>query len=192
MQRKVRCTGCGAVILLTPDDDAPDGMTVSIPQQSGKRTNPFESAENRYRLMVYSGAAIALLLIVLGLWWYFSAPTDRGAIEGDVTFDGHPVDKGYVVFVSLNPSTPVSTRADIKDGHYKVAADKGPVIGLNRVEVYAQHGTGRQIAKNDGTGEMVDEYVDLPVHASYNTQSTITVDISRGNNTKDLPVFSRK
>src|SRR5213595_1763456 len=64
-QRKVRCTGCGMVILLTPDDDSPTGMTISVPEKGG-HAGPHQQ---RLRRHVLIGVLVAILaLLGFGIW----------------------------------------------------------------------------------------------------------------------------
>jgi hypothetical protein len=189
--RKVRCTGCGIVIVLTPDEDSPIGMTVSVPQQSGKAKDESKADLARQRNMLIGGAVVAGLILVLGAWWLFSGPSDRGTVEGEVTVDGAPLEKGTIRFSSLDQTKPLSATGEIKQGHYRLPASQGPMIGPNRVEIHGERNTGKQVLKPNGTpGEMIEEIVEA-VAAKYNTKSELKFDVRLGTNTKDFPVTSR-
>ena len=162
-QRKVRCTGCGVVILLTPDEDAPDGMTTSIPQQTPKaKTGAASLGLNNWLIL---GGAAAALLLVLGLWYALSGPGDRGAIEGEVLLDDLPMDSGTIVFMSIGAPKDTNVEIPIKLGHYKASASEGPAIGNNKVMI---RGEGSQA-----------------VAAKYNLQSDMFILITPGSNTPE-------
>jgi DNA-directed RNA polymerase subunit RPC12/RpoP len=169
-QRKVRCTGCGVVILLTPDPDAEDGMTVSIPQQlpkpkqdPGQPVNPWLAA---------GIIAAALIVIGGGLWWYFHVPVDRGAIEGQVSLDNAPLRRGQIRFVPLdgNPKAYTVSIA-IVEGRYSASASTGPFLGKNRWEI-----TGNE---NERVAER------------FNVKSNKEIAIKSGDNQHDFDVASK-
>ena len=117
--------------------------------------------------------------------------TNRGAISGHVTLDGRPVEKGSILFTPIEGTRGVVTGGQIKDGLYRLAAAKGPVVGQNRVEIRAVRMTGKRIPKGlGGTGEMVDEQVEA-VAPRFNLQSTLKFEVKPGENTSDFEVASQ-
>src|SRR5476651_1044329 len=59
--RKVRCTGCGIVILVEPDPANPLGLTSSIPEQPDKTKRRIQAEQARNRtILVGSLVAIAI------------------------------------------------------------------------------------------------------------------------------------
>jgi hypothetical protein len=65
-EKKVRCTGCRSVILLTPDDESPDGMLVSVPKKTEK---PKEMSVATKRWLLMAALGIILLIIAAGIWF---------------------------------------------------------------------------------------------------------------------------
>src|SRR6266516_4201846 len=80
-ERKVRCTGCRIVILLTPDPDEPDGMTVSFPKKSDKRKG---MSDSRKRVLLLIALVIMAVIVGVGLWYTLSGPQDRWPVSGEV------------------------------------------------------------------------------------------------------------
>ena len=74
----------------------------------------------------------------------------RGAVKGTVTVNGEPLKAGDIAFVGASAGGP-SAGASIADGHYQIAADKGPVAGEYLVQIRAFRGTGKKTW--DGMGE---------------------------------------
>jgi hypothetical protein len=53
-------------------------------------------------------------------------PQGRVPIRGEVTFDGKPLEKGDILFVSVAGSTPIiSTGSPIKEGKFSLPAEHG-------------------------------------------------------------------
>jgi DNA-directed RNA polymerase subunit RPC12/RpoP len=168
-QKKVRCTGCGVVILLTPDEDATDGMTVSIPDQVPKKKA--EDGGVNIWVMVGVGAGV-LLVIIIGLWWMFSGPAERGAIEGEVTLDNQPLLGGVITFESMEATKIVIVEIPIdRAGRYSIGASQGPWLGKNKV-----------LIRSDG-GQMVPP--------KYNIESKVIFEVQPGSNTKKWDLRSR-
>jgi DNA-directed RNA polymerase subunit RPC12/RpoP len=186
--RKVRCTECGIVILLTPDEDSPTGVVASVPEQPDKTVRKSKAAMARQRNMLLGGLGVLALLAALGLWWMLSGPSDRGAVEGEVLLNGTPLDKGTILFKSFDPANQVTTSAPIIDGRYKIAASKGPAVGMNLVEIRGERKTGRLIANPKGDpGEMIDEVVEA-VAAHFHSPTKLQFEVKRGSNTADFTV----
>jgi hypothetical protein len=66
--KKVRCSGCGTVILLTPDPANPSDVKISFPKKSDKKN---EGSETRKRILLYSAFGAACLFLAFALWWTF-------------------------------------------------------------------------------------------------------------------------
>src|SRR5712692_6481239 len=92
--KKVRCMECGIVILLTPDEDSPIGFTTSVPEKPDKTTSRSKEELARQRFLLLGGVAVLAVVLALGLWWLFSGPSDRAAIEGEVSLDSGPLERG--------------------------------------------------------------------------------------------------
>ena len=130
-ERKVRCTGCGIVIVLTPDDDSPTGMSISVPQKGGK---PRLSSRGRRNILI--GVLVAILaLLGFAIWYSTGGPTDRGAIDGYVNLDDGTLEKGQITFIPIDGTKGVTASAPIVRGRYSLSAADGPAIGINRWEI---------------------------------------------------------
>jgi len=100
----------------------------------------------------------------------------RLAVTGTVTLDGTPLKEGYIQFRPL-PGTPGPTAgAEIVDGRFSIAEEKGTFAGTFRVEITAMRDTGGTVM-DDMTGK------NLPAHeqylpAQYNSQSELTAEVT--------------
>jgi len=110
------------------------------------------------------------------------------SIYGKVTLDNEPVASGSIVFLpSSGPGKKAA--AAIENGLYSIAAaDKLPP-GSYRVEISWRKPTGRQIPSAD-PGIMTDERREA-VPARYNTESTLTADITTGDVEKNFELVSK-
>jgi hypothetical protein len=98
-------------------------------------------------------------------------------VWGDVTYDGKPVQKGTVDFLSTDGSAPA--QAQIEAGHYDLPAPSGPVAEKTyRVEISAMAKTGKSLVNVMGDGEPTMEPLYNTIPPRYNTQSTLTATIS--------------
>lgn len=167
--KKVRCTGCGIVLIVEPDPDNDDGVIATVAKRTPK---PKQGAGASNQMLLFAGAALVLLLLMFGLWWFYGGPSDRAAIEGNITLDDVLLEGGTITFKPMDDSSkeivtgPINAR-----GHYSFSASRGPAIGRNRVEIYG--GDNKTVA------------------AAYNTASTLVFDVQKGANTKDFSVKSR-
>ncbi len=183
--RKVRCTGCGIVIVVSPDEDSPNGVSATIPQQSSK-----EKSRSRQELApqrnILIGILIAVVLVMgIGLWWTFSPPSDRGAVDGKVTLDGQLLEKGEIVFHPIEGTKGPMTMIPIVNGRYEVGYAKGPGIGRHKIEIHCWEKTGKM--KLGPKGEQVDDEKDV-VAAKFNVKSDLTFEVGRGAQSKDWAV----
>lgn len=108
---------------------------------------------------------------------------ERATIQGQVTFDGEPVESGSIQFVP-EPGVvgkPVATQ--ISQGKYELPADKGPAVGKNKVIIQAMKKTGKQV--KDIMGEMVEQQKEF-IPSIYNEESELFVEIKPGSNTEDF------
>ncbi len=112
---------------------------------------------------------------------------DRGAVTGTVSFEGKPIDQGSILFVPVAGKAGSSSGAAITDGKFQIPKEKGPVVGMNRVEVHWPRKTGRkkEVGSPAPPGTMIDE-VEEAIPATFNTKSTLEQRIERGNNPVDL------
>src|SRR4051812_27556286 len=85
-EKKVRCTGCRIVILLTPDQDEPDGVRISYPKKTDKPKGMKESTKRYLMIAALAGMAI---VVAIGLWYTLSGPKTHATVEGVVTLDNN-------------------------------------------------------------------------------------------------------
>jgi hypothetical protein len=168
-ERKVRCTGCRIVILLTPDPDEPDGMRVSIPKKSDK-SKDMPASHKRTLLIV--ALVIMALVVAVGLWLTLRGPQERWPISGEVALDGAPLEKGTIEFVTDGAKKEINASAPIVRGRYELRASQGPGLGKNKVKI-----TG-------GDGIMV--------HPRFSSDKTpLGADIGATNNSQNFDVTSK-
>ena len=65
----------------------------------------------------------------------FLSTTTRAAVKGKVTLEGKPMRWGMVAFVPATGHQPLAW-AMVSNGQFSLAANRGPVVGANRVLVY--------------------------------------------------------
>ena len=130
--------------------------------------------------------AIGLVALLVGC-----GREPRVPLDGTVTLNGRPLEKGYIHFSPLAGTDGPSAGANIVDGKFTVPGHGGPFAGKFRVEITAADLTGRKVPNRSGTA-MVDEYVQaLP--ARYNTESQLQADITaHGPNRFDFALSSGK
>ena len=133
-QKKVRCSGCGTVILVSPHPTNPAEVITSIPN---RRARPNTMSDTKRRNILMAIVAGLILIMAIGIWWTSSGGSSpRAAVEGDVTLDAAPLMKGWIVFSPLDKSkgaTDVKVR--IERGSYKARAGSGPFVGPNKVQI---------------------------------------------------------
>ena len=102
----------------------------------------------------------------------------RQAIEGTVTLDGQPLEQGYI---RLNPksgtSSPVAG-AQIENGSYSIAPERGVFAGSFLVEITSMRLSGRKLADPE-TGKAYAEKVQV-LPARYNKASELNIEVVEG------------
>lgn len=107
-----------------------------------------------------------------------------GTLKGSITIDGQPVDGGIVRFVPVNgESQPADSRVDA--GTYSVTMP----VGEKKIEVFwAKSLTG---AKAVDTASQGSEQIVQMIPAKYNTQTTLTHTIEKGEHVQDFVLTSK-
>jgi len=123
----------------------------------------------------------------LGTLWLMAAAAGCGSqrveIDGTVTVDGRPLDRGYISLRPMAGTGGPTAGSEVTDGKFRIAAKEGTHAGKFRVEITASRKTGRQVPDDLGGG-MADVYEQyLP--ARYNAQSELTAEI-RANERNEL------
>ena len=130
---------------------------------------------------------LAVVCVVVGC----GSDTGQVSIRGAVSYDGHPIDAGTIVFTPMEVTKGPSTGGRIKDGRYDVPADKGPVVGGHyRVEITALRKTGKTMANTSAEGPLTVELSEQFVPDRYNTHSTLRVVVTAGANTANFSLNS--
>ncbi len=104
--------------------------------------------------------------------------TRRQRFEGTVTFDGRPIEKGYIRLIPQQGTPGPTAGANIENGRFAIAAEDGPFAGTFRVEITAIR-AGKRKAFDPETNQMTavpQQYIP----AKYNLQSELTATIVDG------------
>jgi hypothetical protein len=114
----------------------------------------------------------------------------RLAVTGTVTLDGVPLEEGYIQFRPL-PGTPGPTAgAEIVNGRFSIAKEKGTFAGTFRVEITATRKTDQKVM-DDFSGKLADVHEQF-VPARYNSQTELTAQVTRqGPNRFEFPLSNR-
>ena len=99
----------------------------------------------------------------------------RQSIEGTVTLDGKPMEKGQVNFMPLPGTQGPTAGSEIKDGKFTIAAKGGTFAGKFRVEITASRPSGKKVP-DQFSGEMVDAYEQF-IPERYNRQSELEAEV---------------
>jgi len=129
-----------------------------------------------------------LLLLAIGCG---KSGSNRSAISGNVTLDGKPIEHGSILFTPIEGTKGTVAGGPIEGGQYRLANDKGPAIGQNRVEIHAMRQTGKMVQKPLAPrGEMIEESVEA-IPPRFNSASTLKTQIQPGENTANFDVVSK-
>jgi hypothetical protein len=130
---------------------------------------------------VNSNGLVLLLLVgalVLGCGGGAAAP-ERGKLEGTVSVNGKPVNKGLIRFMALDPSG-LNVVAEVSEGKFSVPATEGPTKGNYRVEFSVPSDTKKRIPNDDIPGQFIEEAPEtLP--AKYHRDSAIVQEYDPAN-----------
>ena len=128
-----------------------------------------------------------LLCLFLGLFCAILATGCSGdgrlAVHGTVTLDGEPVSGGNILFLPVGEGGTKGAE-DIIAGKYAIPPERGLLPGKYRVEIRWAKSTGKQIPSGD-PGMMMEERLEA-VPAKYNEASTLTAEITAGENKHDF------
>jgi hypothetical protein len=127
--KKIRCSGCRTLILLTPDPTNPSNVAVSFPRTKAKQSG---MTETHKRIILYSAFGAMCLFLAYALW-SGRTPPNRAAVEGKVTIDGVAMNSGTIRFDSFDGK--FSASGEITRGTYSISAAKGPWLGMNKVKI---------------------------------------------------------
>lgn len=120
---------------------------------------------------LYGLLCIATLSSVLGC-----GHGGRVAVEGTVTLNEKPLEKGQIQFYPLPGTASPSVGADITGGKFVIAPSDGPFVGNFRVQISQVGLTGRKIL-DPRSNSVIDEYTQI-LPARYNKQSELKAEVS--------------
>ncbi len=105
---------------------------------------------------------------------------DRCAVDGSVTFDGQPVDRGTIEFSPTAADQPSASGAVVQDGEYSIPRRTGLAPGKYRVRIYSP--TPAPARQGPDVPPPVER-----IPANYNTKTELTVEVTpSGPNTFDF------
>ncbi|MDA1052090.1 MAG: hypothetical protein O3C40_16620 [Planctomycetota bacterium] len=112
----------------------------------------------------------------------------RVAVDGQVTFRGQAVEKGSIVFIPTGETQGPKTGTVIEAGRYRLAKDRGPVIGKLRVEVRAEQELDYDITEPTETVKHIGEPMPRSeIPPEFNDRSTLFIETTPdGDNSFDF------
>jgi hypothetical protein len=115
----------------------------------------------------------------------------RMPVEGTVTLDGQPLEKGAIRLIPLSGTKGPTAGADIVDGKFVIVPAGGPFVGKFQVQISAVRFTGQKVL-DPRSNAMIDEYAQyLP--ARYNSESKLQKEVtSSGPNQFEFALTSDK
>ncbi len=136
-----------------------------------------------------SWAAWGLSLIAFGMC--LGCGSSLAIIQGNVTFDGQPIENGLIVFEPSDGIGPVAG-GTIQNGKYKLGTEESVTPGNKIVRIRAMRATGKKVKAGPPAPDdaMVDE-IQQYIPATYHEQSTLTAQVVAGNNTQDFDLRSQ-
>jgi len=133
----------------------------------------------------------AMGLFVASLGMCLGCGSNLATVEGNVTFDGQPVEQGSIVF---EPADGVGQVAGgtIQNGKYRLASEAGVAPGKMIVRISAVKTTGQKVKAGPPAPPetMVDE-VSQYIPAIYNEKSTLAIQVAAGNVIQDFELVSQ-
>jgi hypothetical protein len=133
--------------------------------------------------------SLAALLAVAGLLvtWVstrgLSAGPQRASLEGQVSFDGKPLEDGVIVLVPAGDTKGPTAGGRLSGGRFRIDAAAGPVVGRYRVEIKATRKTGRMVKPRIVVAHRTEvEETEQFIPSRYNAASELEVDIKPGRN----------
>lgn len=116
------------------------------------------------------GAAAALLMAAAG------CGGGTVSVEGDVTFDGQPVQNGTIGFMPTGEGKKIA--GQVVAGKYLIPAEFGPTPGAYKVEIHWRKPTGKKYKSDAGEFDVTEE--GLP--DKYHDKTELTADVKSGKN----------
>ena len=142
----------------TPNTNVGDAIWANPGQDIECVPGP-EQAPPRLPLRVAMNCRLQHLLLAVCCLTLLTACGDsrRGSIEGTVTLDGRPLEKGYICFRPQLGTLGPTAGAEILDGRLSILAEGGTFGGTFRVEITASRKTGQKVVDHL-SGRLIDAY----------------------------------
>ncbi|AMV40528.1 hypothetical protein [Planctomyces sp. SH-PL62] len=102
----------------------------------------------------------------------------REPVEGVVTLDGEPLEKGLITFTPAAGGELVVSGL-IVDGTFALPREEGPGLGPHRVDVWSKKATGKTLKDADDPENLVEERVEV-IPARYNLKSELRAEVVQG------------
>jgi len=113
-------------------------------------------------------------LAILSLGCEAGNPDGRIPLSGSVSWEGTPVEKGYILFVSTSGGK--SSGGQIVDGSFELVEKKGVPRGKYKVKITANRPSGKKVPDSDFPDELIDE-IEQYIPKRYNDQSDLTLEV---------------
>jgi hypothetical protein len=135
-----------------------------------------------------SCTSLGLAAMVLG--FSLGCGSNFATIEGNVTFDGQPVEQGAIVFEPTDRQGAVAG-GTIQNGKYRIGPESKLSPGTMTVRITAMRATGKKIKAGPPAPDdaMVDEILPY-IPAIYNEKSTLSVQVAPGNGNHNFDLKS--
>jgi hypothetical protein len=131
-------------------------------------------------------ACAGLMLLICGCG---ANGPERTPVNGAVLFDGKPMAAGVIRFIPAPGTKGPAAVGTVTQGFYEIPKQLGPVAGPHRVEIEGPIELPFEIDDEQAFAKAFQEtkkkpLPPQPVPAVYNRQSTLTVDVLAGGQTK--------
>jgi len=114
----------------------------------------------------------------------------RATVQGKVTFDGEPLESGFIEFIPDSGVNAAPVKLTISSGSYDTASDpmddRGIPLGNHTVVVRSWKETGQEV-KNE-MGEMEQEVVQI-IPEKYNTSTELKAEVTAETDTLDFDLI---
>lgn len=120
----------------------------------------------------YFGLITSMLMLAVA-----GCSEPRGVVSDQVTLNGQPLDKGVIVFNSLDAKSTASVSADIVNGHYSLET----TAGMKQVQITAPIVTGTR-PEYAGAGAPLVEITEERLPDKYHSASELTYAVMPGKN----------
>lgn len=115
---------------------------------------------------------------------------ERTSAEGQVTFDGKPLESGSIIFIPMDQTAGPSAGGSIENGKYQILAPQGPIVGSHQVQIRAFRKSGRMTPAGPQPGAAPSPEMEMFIPEKYNSKSTLEVVFDSGMNQNDFELKS--